>query len=493
MMTHSFGIFNYVVLFGYLLAMMLVGVYFSKRQKTADDYFRGGGRIPGWAAGVSVFATTLSSITFMSIPAKAFTTDWTFILGQYLVIAILPVVFYFYIPFFRKLKVTSAYEYLEARFDVRSRLFASLSFMMFNIGRIAIITYLTVLALRPFIGIDPIVLVLLISVMCIIYTWMGGIEGVIWTDVIQGLLLSGSAVLIFIVICFKVQGGFGEIFTVTQHADKFFPASQFRWSWTESTVPVLMIGFLFANIQQFTASQDVVQRYIVTDSIEETKKTLLTNAKLIAIIPIFFFAIGSALFVYYKQNPSLLPVGFNIGGILPLFVVTEMPTGIAGLIIAAIFAAAQSSISSSLNSISSCFNSDIYQRLSSKKRTPENSMRMAKLVILIAGLFSSAATIWLVMANESEIWDAFNSLIGLMGGPMTGLFMLGIFCKRANAGSATLGIVVSIVAVLFVRYATDLNFFFYGVVGCLSVVISGVIFAPLFASAPALTLDETRE
>lgn len=492
-MTHSFGIFNYVVLFGYLLAMMLVGVYFSKRQKTADDYFRGGGRIPGWAAGVSVFATTLSSITFMSIPAKAFTTDWTFILGQYLVIAILPVVFYFYIPFFRKLKVTSAYEYLEARFDVRSRLFASLSFMMFNIGRIAIITYLTVLALRPFIGIDPIVVVLLISVMCIIYTWMGGIEGVIWTDVIQGLLLSGSAVLIFIMICFKVQGGFGEIFTVTQHADKFFPASQFRWSWTESTVPVLMIGFLFANIQQFTASQDVVQRYIVTDSIEETKKTLLTNAKLIAIIPIFFFAIGSALFVYYKQNPSLLPAGFNIGGILPLFVVTEMPTGIAGLIIAAIFAAAQSSISSSLNSISSCFNSDIYQRLSSKKRTPENSMRMAKLVILIAGLFSSAATIWLVMANESEIWDAFNSLIGLMGGPMTGLFMLGIFCKRANAGSATLGIVVSIVAVLFVRYATDLNFFFYGVVGCLSVVISGVIFAPLFASAPALTLDETRE
>lgn len=492
-MTHSFGILNYVVLFGYLLAMMLVGVYFSKRQKTADDYFRGGGRIPGWAAGVSVFATTLSSITFMSIPAKAFTTDWTFILGQYLVIAILPVVFYFYIPFFRKLKVTSAYEYLEARFDVRSRLFASLSFMMFNIGRIAIITYLTVLALRPFIGIDPIVLVLLISVMCIIYTWMGGIEGVIWTDVIQGLLLSGSAVLIFIVICFKVQGGFGEIFTVTQHADKFFPASQFRWSWTESTVPVLMIGFLFANIQQFTASQDVVQRYIVTDSIEETKKTLLTNAKLIAIIPIFFFAIGSALFVYYKQNPGLLPAGFNIGGILPLFVVTEMPTGIAGLIIAAIFAAAQSSISSSLNSISSCFNSDIYQRLSSKKRTPENSMRMAKLVILIAGLFSSAATVWLVMANESEIWDAFNSLIGLMGGPMTGLFMLGIFCKRANAGSATLGIVVSIVAVLFARYATDLNFFFYGVVGCLSVVISGVIFAPLFASAPALTLGEIRE
>ena len=349
MQLHDFGFINYAVLFGYLAAMLLVGVYFSKRQKTADDYFRGGGRVPGWSAGVSVFATTLSSITFMSIPAKAYTSDWTFIIGQYLAIAILPLVFYFYIPFFRKLKITSAYEYLEARFDVRSRLFASLSFMLFHIGRVAIITYLTVLALRPFMGIDPVVLIVLISLLCIIYTWMGGIEGVIWTDVIQGLLLSGGAVLIFIMICFKVDGGISEIFTATSQADKFFPTTQFRWSWTDSTIPVLMIGFLFANIQQFTASQDVVQRYIVTDSIEETKRTLITNAKLVAIIPIFFFAIGSALFVYYKQNPNLLPEGFNTGGILPLFIVTEMPVGIAGLIIAAIFAAAQSSISSSLH------------------------------------------------------------------------------------------------------------------------------------------------
>ncbi|VEB60973.1 acetylneuraminate ABC transporter [Salmonella enterica subsp. enterica] len=128
--------------------------------------------------------------------------------------------------------------------------FASMSFMLFHIGRIAIITFLTVLALRPFIAIDPVILVLLISVMCIIYTWMGGIEGVIWTDVIQGLLLSGSAILIFIVICLKVQGGIDEIFTVTQQADKFFPATQFHWSWTESTVPVLMIGF---SVCQYSA------------------------------------------------------------------------------------------------------------------------------------------------------------------------------------------------------------------------------------------------
>lgn len=168
MITHSFGIVNYLVLFGYLLAMMLVGVYFSRRQNSRRLFSRWWPG-SGWAAGVSVFATTLSSITFMSIPAKAFTSDWTFIIGQYLAIAILPLVLFLY-SVFRKLKVTSAYEYLEARFDVRCRLFASMSFMLFHIGRIAIITFLTVLALRPFIAIDPVILVLLISVMCIIYT-----------------------------------------------------------------------------------------------------------------------------------------------------------------------------------------------------------------------------------------------------------------------------------------------------------------------------------
>ncbi|ATI63419.1 sodium:solute symporter [Edwardsiella tarda] len=492
MQAHDFGWLNYTVLFCYLLAIMSVGMYFAKRQKTADDYFRAGGRIPGWAAGISVFATTLSSITFMSIPAKTYTADWTFIIGQYLVIAILPLVFYFYIPFFRKLKITSAYEYLEARFDVRSRLFASLSFMLFHIGRVAIITYLTVLALRPFITLDPTLLVLLISILCIIYTWMGGIEGVIWTDVIQGLLLSLGALLILLMICWKVEGGIVEIYHATASADKFFPASQWHWSWTDSTIPVLTIGFLFANIQQFTASQDVVQRYIVTDSIEQTKRTLITNAKLVAVMPLIFFAIGSALFVYYQQHPQLLPKEFNSGGILPLFVVTQMPSGIAGLIIAAIFAAAQSSISSSLNSISSCFNSDIYVRLSRQERSTAQKMKLARLVIIIAGLLSSLATLWLVYANESEVWDAFNSLIGLMGGPMTGLFMLGIFCKRANAGSAVVGILVSVIAVLLARYASDLNFFFYGVIGALAVVIAGGLSAPLFPPAKQLRLDQDQ-
>lgn len=152
------------------------------------------------------------------------------------------------------------------------RLFGSISFMLFHVGRIAIVTYLTALALMPFIDMSPLMIVFLIGVLCIVYTFLGGIEGVIWTDVIQGVMLSGAAILIFVVICFNVDGGINEIFSMSAREDKYFPVDQFRWSWSESTIPVLMIGFFFASLQQFTASQDVVQRYIVTENVEETKR-----------------------------------------------------------------------------------------------------------------------------------------------------------------------------------------------------------------------------
>ncbi len=363
------------------------------------------------------------------------------------------------------------------------RLFGSISFMLFHIGRIAIVTYLTALALMPFIDMNPLTIVFLIGVLCIVYTFLGGIEGVIWTDVMQGIMLSVAAVGIFLVLCFSVDGGISEIFTMSAEADKYFPAEQFRWSWTEATIPVLMMGFFFSALQQFTASQDVVQRYIVTDSIEETKKALVTNAKFVAFIPIFFFAVGAGLYAFYTQNASLLPENFNTGGVLPFYIITQLPAGVAGLIIAAIFAASQSSISSSLNSISACYTCDIFNRLG-KNRTQDNALRTGRIVTVVSGLLGVAASTYLIFSDESQIWDAFNSLLGLMGGPMTGLFMLGVFIRNATARSALIGVIASVIATLWARYFTDLNFFFYGAIGTMTVVIIGYISALLMKEAP---------
>lgn len=485
----SFGTFNYIVMIGYLLSMVMVGVWFAKRQKSTADYFKAGGRIPGWAAGVSVFATTLSSITFMSIPAKAYTENWIWILGQYVVLLIMPLVYFFYVPQLRKLQITSVYEYLESRFDVRSRIFASICFILFQIGRIAIVTFLTVQAVISFIDIDPLVVVFFVGVLCIFYTYMGGIEGVVWTDVIQGILLICGAILIFAFICFKVNGGLGEIVMQTQLADKFFPASELRWSWTETTIPIVIIGFFFANLQSFTASQDVVQRYVVTENMEQTKKTLWMNARLVATVPILFFAIGSGLYVFYHQHPDLLPENFNISRIVPYFIVTQLPVGVAGLIIAAIFAAAQSTISSSLNSVASSINSDLYRRFKKTAVTDGELMRVARLSIVVCGVFSMAATVYFVKTNASQLWDAFNALLGLLGGPVTGLFMLGVFSKKATGTSAFIGLVVSVIALLLAKYLLMLNFFFYAIIGTMTVVVIGIVLAPFFSNTKPVSRE----
>ncbi|MDP2531361.1 sodium:solute symporter [Photobacterium damselae subsp. piscicida] len=476
MISDKFGAIDIFVLIAYLGLIFGVAVMFSKRQVSTDDYFKGGNRIPSWAAGMSIFATTLSSITFMSIPAKAYTSDWTFITGQFIGIITLLLALAFYIPIFKRANVISIYEYLETRFNLQTRLFASLSFMMFHIGRIGIIIYLTSLALSTAIDINPLILVGLIGIVCIVYTLFGGIEGVVWTDVIQGFMLSGAAIFIFGYICFSVDGGMTEIFTTAYNENKIYPLEQMKWSFTEATIPVLSIGFFFSCLQQYTTSQDVIQRYVLNDSQEETKKAIMTTVKLTLVVPAAFFAIGSGLYVFYKQNPQLISEGFNSASVLTYFVIEEMPVGITGLIIAAIFAASQSSISSSLNSISSCYTSDIYA-LFGKTKTQKQQMKMAKAVILVSGLFSVMASVYLVVTKESEIWDTFNSLLGLLGGTLTGIFFVAAFIPFVKGRSILVGIVASIVAVMVAKFGTDLNFFFYGVIGALTVVIVSVPFS----------------
>lgn len=190
----GFGMWNRIVLIAYLLAMLGVGAYFTKRaSKSTDSFFKAEGKVPAWAAGFSIWATTLSAITFMSTPEQAFLTDWGYSIGTLTIYLIIPILIKWYVPFFRKLQVTTAYEYLEKRFGPVMRSLGSLLFMLYHIGRVAIVIYLPILAITSVSNINPILIAVLVGAMCIIYAFLGGIEGVIWTDVIQGFLLLGGA------------------------------------------------------------------------------------------------------------------------------------------------------------------------------------------------------------------------------------------------------------------------------------------------------------
>jgi solute:Na+ symporter, SSS family len=455
----GFGALNWLTLGIYLVAMLGVGIYFTKKSgKDTDAFFKAGGKIPAWAAGLSIYATTLSAITFMSTPEKAFLGDWTYAAGNIAIIAIVPILIQYYIPFFRKLNVTTAYEYLEKRFNVSLRLLGSLLFILFHIGRVAIVIYLPTLAITSISDINPFLIAAVIGLLCVVYTFLGGMEGVIWSDVIQGIILIGGALLIIVYGVVNIDGGFETVINDAMKDQKIVSAEDWKWSFAAATIPIIFLGSIFNNLHQYTASQDVVQRYSTTTSIKETKRSLWTNAFFAGITIPIFYGIGTVLYSYYEQH-QLLTEGFNTSALVPYFVLTTLPAGVAGLIIAAVFAAAQSTISSSLNSMSACVVVDFKKRFYPESSEKSNVL-LARYVIIITGILGVGVSLFLINTNQSETLDLFLSLVGLFGVPIAGTFALGIFTKRANAPGALIGLIVSAITCYFLQQSGLISFFF---------------------------------
>ncbi|EKU50156.1 sodium:solute symporter [Staphylococcus massiliensis] len=440
----GFGMWNWIAIISYLLVMLLIGLYFSKRAgKDTDAFFTASGRLPSWAVGFSIYATTLSAITFMSTPEKAFLTDWTYIAGNISIIAIVPILIHYYVPFFKKLKVTSAYEYLEARFSPVVRLLGSLFFIVFHLGRVAIVIYLPTLAITSVSDINPFVVASLVGILCIIYTFLGGFEGVVWSDFIQGVILLGGAIFIIILGIMKIDGGWDTLVTDAISNKKLISADNWKFSAAAAAIPIIFLGNVFNSLQQYTASQDVVQRYQASDSQKETNKSLWTNGILAMISAPIFFGMGTMLYSFY-QHADALPKDFNTSAIVPYFILMEMPPFVAGLLIAAIFAAAQSTISSSLNSISACISVDIKQRFFGKAND-KKEVQFARLTIILAGLLGFGASMYLIANDSNSIWDLFLLITGLFGVPLAGIFAVVIFTKRANTVGVISGLVLGII------------------------------------------------
>lgn len=444
------GTLNWIVLIVYLIGMLGVGIYFTKRAgKDTDAFFTASGKIPAWAAGFSIYATTLSAITYMSTPEQAFLSDWSYAAGNLAIFAIIPVLIYFYIPFFRKLNVTTAYEYLEERFGVSLRVIGSLLFVLFHIGRVAIVVYLPTLAITSVSDINPVFIASAVGGLCIIYTFLGGMEGVIWSDVIQGFILLGGAILVLALGINAIDGGLSTVVSDAISDDKFITSTNFQFGTAAAAIPIIFLGSIFNNLHQYTASQDVVQRYQTTSSIKETNKSLWTNGFLALITIPIFFGMGTVLYSYYT-NVGTLPEGFNTSALVPYFIVTSLPAGVAGFIIAAIFAACQSTISSSLNSISACITVDFKQRFFGKTEG-KSDVWLARIVIIICGILGLSAALYLVVTDQAETWNLFLAITGLFGVPIAGIFALGIFTKRANAPGVIIGLLLSAIASYFIQ------------------------------------------
>jgi SSS family transporter len=478
----AFGALNWTVVVVYLAAMIGIGVWFMKREaaSTTEAYFRGGQRVPAWVAGLSIFATMLSALTFMGIPARAYRTDISWYLGQLPILLIVPLVAACYLPFFRKLDLTSAYEYLERRFSLACRLFASLSFTAFHLGRIAIVLYLPALALATVSDIDVITAILVIGLLCLVYTVIGGIEAVVWTDAVQALVLMAGALLCFVLAAWQVEGGIVGLANVAARDHKLFES--LRWDSFDTgdgttSALVLFTAFFFNSLVPYTSSQDVVQRYVTTRDIDAARRSLRLTMWMSVSGGLLFFLLGTAVYAFYKTHPERLDPSLASGdSILPFFIFHELPAGVSGLIIAAIFAAAQSTVSSSLNSVATTFVKDIDSRLLRPGRVDRTYLRSAQAVVVVTGLAGTGIAVVMARSNIESAFATFNTMIGLTAGSLGGVFALGVFTRRTHGKGALAGAIAGI-AVVLALYLTKapVTGLLYAAIGFGTCFVTGVI------------------
>lgn len=471
---HSFGWLNWGVLALYLAAMLGMGIYFMRRESGADDFFRGGGRIPWWAAGISIYATMLSAITYMAIPAKAYTTDWTYYPMLWMIpIVGIPVIKY-YLPYFRKLQVASAYEILEERFNTATRLMASALFCIFMIARMALVMYLPSLALTAVTGIDIYLCILLMGIVTIIYCTMGGVEAVIWGDVIQGIILVGGAIFAAIYLATNTAGGVTGCIDIALENDKL---RLFDWSntWSSATWWVVIIGGIANNLISYTSDQTVIQRYMTTPDEKSAGRSILVNGFMSVFISVAFYMIGTGLYTFYKTHPQSLDITMSQSdAIFPFFMMSQMPAGIAGLLIAAIFAATMSTISSNINSVSTAFSVDFVQRF-----RPSISSRhlliVARWTCIVSGLIGLVTALLMATWNIQSLLDYFNTILGLLTSGLGGLFFIAVFMPSVKGRAALTGFIAGEIIVFIMNYCTSASLFLFGATGIIvSVIVSWI-------------------
>lgn len=470
----NFGLLNWILLVIYLVGMLYLGYFFMNRESSTDDFFKGGERIPWWAAGMSIFATMLSAITFMAIPAKTYATDWRyFMMAVTIFIMAIPVVKY-YLPFFRRLKVTTAYEYLEKRFNYTARLLASAIFIVFMVARTALVLFLPSLALTTVTGIDIYTCIILMGVITIIYCTMGGVEAVIWGDVIQGFVLLGGAILAVVFLVSGTEGGINKLIDITIEHEKL-KTFDMTLSFTSATFWVVLLGGIANNLISYSSDQTVIQRYLTTKDEKSAGKSIYLNGVLSILVSFVFYFIGTALFAYYKTNPDQLNVSMgNPDSIFPHFIMTKMPQGIAGILIAAIFAATMSTVSSSINSLSTAFTTDFYRKFM-KNRMDGHYLFVARLSGIVMGGFGVGLAVLMAMWNILSLFDYFNYILGLLASGLGGLFLMGIFMPRIGGNAAIVGFLGGFTTVLLVNMHTEIHFMLFGFIGMTSSVAFGLL------------------
>ncbi len=443
-----------VMLGVYLLGMAATGVYFARRNRDTEEYFLGGRSFSGWVIGLSMVGTAISSITFLSMPADSFKTYWLRFLPYAMVPVAAGVAGALFIPFFRRGRITSAYEYLEHRFGPSIRVYGALTYVAAQLLRVSLVLYLLALMLHALTGIDERTCILISGVFVAAYTIAGGIDAVIWTDVVQTVVLASGSLICMGIIVHALPGGFGQIFEVAAAHEKFALGYRVgdevvRMSWGldlgEKTVPLMLMMSVTYFLTEYVTAQHFVQRYCAARSTREARKALGWTVAVAVPTWFFYMFLGTALFVFFQQFPTpesseMLAGARKAEEVVPFFILNQLPPGVAGLVIAAALAAGMSSLDSSINAISTVVVVDVYRRHLVRDRSDRHYLRVAWIVAALASAGMLAGANWLLLAEGPTLQDVSIQLTSLLGGGLLAIYLLGFLTRRGDARAVWCGI-----------------------------------------------------
>jgi SSS family transporter len=478
---------DWILIVVYLAFSAGIGLWFYLREKKNNntDFFLGGRNIPWWAAGLSLYATGTSAISYIAIPAYSFATNWQ-LLGQNVVgLATTAFVAVWIVPMIRRLDVMSVYHYLEMRFHPSIRVLASALNIVIQLGgRMSVVLFLPSLALSAVTGLDVVWSILLMGVVTIAYTLLGGMKAVIWTDVLQVFVMLGGAFFAIGYVIAQIDGGLGEFLRIAAENDKM---KAFDWSFDLKAAT--MWGFIFLavlNVITYPQDQVMMQRVLSTKDARAAGWSMWTLAAVVVPGALTFFAIGTALYVFYKQHPAAMNPLLSVDATFPHFIAAELPVGVTGLIIAGIFAASMSTLSSCMNSVATLLTVDFVDRFS-KRPDEKRSVRLAEIFTVVAGVIGIGTALTLAFVDIKSALDKSFELASLLGGGFAGCYGLGMFTRRANWQGAVIGVVASLV-LTFVAWRFQLvHSVFYMAISIFTCLVFGYV-GSLFFPAPTQSL-----
>lgn len=481
---------DYIIFILYMAGVTLFGASFFRKNRTSAAFTLGNRNIPGWVITLSIFATFVSSISYLALPGIAFQYDWNPFVFSLSIPFAAWVAVKFFIPLYRKINSPSAYSYLEQRFGPWARIYVSVCYLLTQFMRVGTILYLLALTLHTMLDWNMAVIIMVTGFTIMVYSMLGGLQAVVWTDAVQGILLILGALLCTGFILFKMPEGPGQVFQIAANHGKFSLGS-FSLDLSSSTFWVVLVYGIFINLQNFGIDQNYIQRYMASRSDRSARRSALSGGLLYIPVSLLFLFIGTALFSFYNSGASPLPDGLLDPGradqVFPYFIVNQLPAGVTGLLLASVFAAGMSTISTSFNSSATVFLTDYYRK--AVKRDPGDRESMRVLYISSAVITAIGIVIAMAMINVKSALDTWWKLASVFSGGMLGLFLLGAFSRRSGSLGAMVGIAAGIAVIAWMslsslsddpsRYGNIFHSYLTIVLGTLSIFLTGFLFSLL--------------